>query len=320
MIELLRKKEANMNQVKPLKAKYDQLGILSLFLGLYLFVTFQTRDLQSQEIQSLVVLNSPVIDLTDSLSQSSIQEISNKILTLQKEKGSQIQVLIIPTTQPEEIEQYSIRIAEASKIGRKGVDDGVILLVAKNDRRLRIEVGYGLEGVIPDALARRIISEIITPQFKKGNFDQGISEGVDAIANLIRGEELPPPSTTDVFDSDGETRALANLTPFQSFMGVIALIIGFIFILGEKYLYAWLSIAVVFLFAGLFGTYTILGLLGFSVLGSLFAVVLLAAVIHGNSSSGSSGGGWSSSGGSSSGGGWSGGGGSFGGGGSSGSW
>ncbi|MCG9875220.1 MAG: TPM domain-containing protein [Leptospiraceae bacterium] len=308
-----------MNQCKTPKAKYPQLRILNLFLGLFLFVIIQTRVLQSQEIQSLVVLNSPVIDLTNSLSQSYIQEISNKILTLQKEKGSQIQVLIVPTTKPEEIEQYSIRLAEAAKIGRKGVDDGVILLVAKNDRRLRIEVGYGLEGVIPDALARRIISEIITPRFKEGNFDQGISEGVDAIANLIRGEELPPPSTTDVFDSDIESRVLEDLTPFQSFLGVIALIIGFIFILGEKYLYAWLSIAVVFLFAGLFGTYTILGLLGFSVLGSLFAVVLLAAIIHGNSSGGG-GGGWSSSGGSSSGGGWSGGGGSFGGGGSSGSW
>ncbi|MCB1314503.1 MAG: TPM domain-containing protein, partial [Leptospiraceae bacterium] len=99
----------------------------------------------------------------------------------------------IPTTGAEAIEQYSIRLAEEWKIGRDGVDDGVILLVAKEDRKLRIEVGYGLEGAIPDAGANRIIDEFIVPEFKRGNFYDGIAAGVDALAILIRGEDLPPP-------------------------------------------------------------------------------------------------------------------------------
>src|ERR1019366_3413833 len=98
---------------------------------------------------------------------------------LETRKGSQVAVLIVPTTEPESIEQYSIRVAEAWKIGRKKIDDGALLLVAKNDRKLRIEVGYGLEGALNDATAKRIIDEIITPRFRSGDFAGGISAGVD---------------------------------------------------------------------------------------------------------------------------------------------
>ena len=101
--------------------------------------------------------------------------------TFEARKGSQIAVLIVPTTAPEAIEQYSIRVAEAWKIGRKKVDDGAILLVAKDDHKLRIEVGYGLEGALTDVAARRIIDEIITPKFRSGDFAGGISAGVDRI-------------------------------------------------------------------------------------------------------------------------------------------
>ncbi len=102
-------------------------------------------------------------------------------------------MLIVPTTQPEDIEQFGIRVAEAWKLGRKGVDDGAILIVAKNDRRVRIEVGYGLEGALPDAIASRIVAETITPHFKLGDFDGGVEAGVDQMISVVNGEPLPEP-------------------------------------------------------------------------------------------------------------------------------
>jgi len=141
-------------------------------------------------------LTRPVTDLTGTLSKEEIASLETAILSLQKEKGSQIAVLIIASTAPEVIEQFGIRLAESWKIGRAKVDDGVILIVAKDDRAMRIEVGYGLEGAIPDAIAKRIIEERIIPQFRAGNFFSGIEEGVNALAAIIRGEELPPPAET----------------------------------------------------------------------------------------------------------------------------
>ncbi len=108
-------------------------------------------------------LTARVIDLTGTLSGGAVNRIETKLASLEQKKGSQIAVLIVPTTQPEEIEQYGIRVADQWKLGRKGVDDGAILLVAKNDRRARIEVGYGLEGAMPDAIAKRIIDETDRP-------------------------------------------------------------------------------------------------------------------------------------------------------------
>jgi uncharacterized protein len=99
----------------------------------------------------------------------------------------------VPSTAPEEIEQYGIRVADAWKLGRKGVDDGVILIVAKNDRRARIEVGRGLEGALPDAIASRIIAETVTPHFKLGDFDGGVEAGVDQMISVVNGEPLPAP-------------------------------------------------------------------------------------------------------------------------------
>ena len=102
-------------------------------------------------------------------------------------------MLIVPTTDGEAIEQFSLRVAEAWKIGRKKIDDGAMLVVAKNDRQLRIEVGYGLEGALTDATAKRIIDEDITPKFKSGDFAGGISAGVDRMIRVIDGEKLPAP-------------------------------------------------------------------------------------------------------------------------------
>lgn len=135
------------------------------------------------------------MDLTGTLSGGAVNRIEGKLAQLEAKKGSQIAVLIVPTTQPEDIEQYGIRVAEQWKLGRKGVDDGAILLVAKDDRRVRIEVGYGLEGALPDAIANRIIDETVTPHFKAGDFDGGVEAGVDQMISVVNGEPLPEPDT-----------------------------------------------------------------------------------------------------------------------------
>jgi uncharacterized protein len=138
-------------------------------------------------------LTSRVTDLTGTLSGEAITRIEAKLANLEAKKGSQVAVLIVPTTQPEEIEQFGIRVEDAWKLGRKGVDDGAYLIVAKNDRRVRIEVGYGLEGALPDAIANRIITETITPHFKSGDYDGGVEAGVDQLISVINGEPLPEP-------------------------------------------------------------------------------------------------------------------------------
>ena len=109
-------------------------------------------------------------------------------------KGAQVAVLIVATTEDEPIEGYALRVAEAWKLGRKGIDDGALLVVAKDDRPLRIEVGYGLEGALPDAIAKRIIAETIVPHFKLGNFFAGVNAGVERILGVVSGEALPPPA------------------------------------------------------------------------------------------------------------------------------
>jgi uncharacterized protein len=138
-------------------------------------------------------LTGRVTDLTGTLSGGAVTRIEAKLADLEAKKGSQIAVLIVPTTQPEEIEQFGIRVEDTWKLGRKGVDDGAILIVAKNDRRTRIEVGRGLEGALPDAIASRVIAETITPHFKQGDFDGGVEAGVDQMISVVNGEPLPEP-------------------------------------------------------------------------------------------------------------------------------
>src|SRR3989338_635957 len=138
-------------------------------------------------------LSARVTDLTATLDAQQKQALESRLAAFEAKKGAQLAVLFVPTTQPETIEQYALRVAEVWKLGRKGVDDGALLLVAKDDRAMRIEVGYGLEGVIPDAVAKRVISEIITPYFKQGDFYGGIQAGVTRLVRLVEGEPLPPP-------------------------------------------------------------------------------------------------------------------------------
>jgi uncharacterized protein len=138
-------------------------------------------------------LTGRVVDLTGTLASGDIAALTQTLKSLELRKGSQVAVLIVPTTEPETIEQYSIRVAEVWKIGRKKIDDGALMVIAKNDRHLRIEVGYGLEGALTDVTAKRIIDEVITPKFKAGDFAGGITAGVDRIIRVIDGETLPAP-------------------------------------------------------------------------------------------------------------------------------
>src|ERR1044072_3471463 len=158
-------------------------------------------------------LTGRVIDKTGTLGSSDIASLDKTLRDFEARKGSQIAVLIVPTTQPETIEQYSIRVAEAWKIGRKKIDDGAILVVAKDDRKLRIEVGYGLEGGVTDATAKRIIDEGITPKFRSGDFAGGIADGVGRILRVIDGEPLPAPAKPQ----QGTTGLFGDIDPFNPF-------------------------------------------------------------------------------------------------------
>lgn len=139
-------------------------------------------------------LTGHVVDQTRTLTAEQKQAIEQTLIAFEARKGSQLAVLLVPTTQPETIEQYALRVAERWQIGRKKIDDGAILLVAKNDRSVRIEVGYGLEGALNDATSKRIIEEVITPRFRQQDFAGGISEGVQRMVRVIDGEPLPAPS------------------------------------------------------------------------------------------------------------------------------
>src|SRR6202045_1595796 len=155
-------------------------------------------------------LSGRVVDQTGTLSSADINSLTQTLKALELRKGSQVAVLIVPTTQPETIEQYSIRVAEAWKIGRKKIDDGALLVVAKNDHKLRIEVGYGLEGALTDVTARRIIDEIITPKFKSGDFAGGISVGIDRIIGVADGKPLPAPEPPQSSGGPGRIDMLFN--------------------------------------------------------------------------------------------------------------
>jgi uncharacterized protein len=276
----------------------------------------------AQPLAAIPPLTSPVTDVTGTLTTDQVASLDAKLRAFQQSKGSQVAVLVVPTTQPEEIEQYAIRVAEQWKLGRKKVDDGAIVVVALNDRKVRIEVGYGLEGALPDATANRIIQDDILPPFRRGDYFGGIGTGVDRILRVIEGEPLPEPELSP--PSKG-VPGLFNLLPV---LFIFALVGGSILrrIFGRV--------------AGALATGGVIGLLTWLLVGIL-GMALIAAVIAfvfsiGGGSGGPGGSGWYSrrggtgypggfggggfGGGFGGGGGFSGGGGGFGGGGASGGW
>lgn len=253
-------------------------------------------------------LKARVTDLTGTLAADAKSAMEAKLETFEREKGSQVAVLMVPTTQPETIEQYSIRVADAWKLGRKDADDGVLLLIALDDHALRIEVGQGLEGAIPDAIAKRIIEETIVPAFRQNHFAGGIDAGLDQIMGAIRGEPLPPPRPQSTYSRGGSSSP--DLTPLL----ILPLGLGmFVRLMLGRVLGAGLGGAGAFVLGFiLFGTAMAGGIAALIV----FLIVLFASDRGGGGFTSSSGGG----GGFGSGGGFSGGGGGFSGGGASGRW
>ena len=251
-------------------------------------------------------LKARVTDLTATLSPQQQATLEQTLAAFEARKGSQIAVLLVPTTQPETVEQYAVRVEETWKLGRKGIDDGVLLVIAKNDRKLRIEVGYGLEGALNDATAKRIIEEEITPRFKQGDFYGGTSAGVGRIIKVIDGEPLPPPKSREPLGGGLDFNSLL-------FIGfILVFVVGNILraIFGR-----FLGAGMVAAIAG-FIAWTIGGAL---LIGIVVAIIAFIISLFG----GTRGGRWSSGGfggGGFRGGGFSGGGGSSGGGGAGGSW
>ena len=259
-------------------------------------------------------LTGRVVDQTATLTREQQATLEQTLQAFEARKGSQIAVLIVPTSAPETVEQYALRVVDQWKLGRKKVDDGALLVVAKNDRTLRIEVGYGLEGALTDATSQRIISETITPRVKEGDFYGGISAGVDQMIRVVDGEPLPAPSG----------KAAGSMVGIQQYVPVILILVlvaGGLFraVLGRfpGALATGGAVAVVaWLLAGAVSTALVAGVIAllFTLLGGGMAGM---GVGHrgGFGTGGFAGGGFGGGGG-----GFGGGGGGFGGGGSSGRW
>ena len=175
--------------------------MLRALLALLLCVTCATAA--AQQDAAIPPLDSPVVDTTGTLTAAQKQQLVRQALALQQRKGAQLQVLMVPTTQPETIEQYTVRAFEQYKLGRQKVDDGVLVVVAKDDRRVRIEPGYGLEGAIPDAIANRIIQEYMVPKFRADDYGGGLIDATAALVKLIDGEPLPEPMADNAPRRDG---------------------------------------------------------------------------------------------------------------------
>ena len=155
--------------------------------------------------QAVPALSAHVVDTSGTLAAAQRDALEAKLSEFEKASGSQVVVLLVPSTQPEDIASYANRVANTWKIGRKAIGDGLLLIVAVQDRKLRIEVAKSLEGAIPDLAAKQIIDQAITPRFKQGDYAGGIDAGLTRIMGLIRGEALPEPaqgSTTDAGNFD----------------------------------------------------------------------------------------------------------------------
>ena len=279
-------------------------GLLLCLLGLG-----WAGPLAAQQLAPIPPLDSPVVDTTGTLDAAQKQALEQQALALQQRKGSQLQVLIVPTTQPEDIAQYATRVFDQWAIGRKGVDDGVLLVVARDDRRVRIEPGYGLEGAIPDAIANRVIQEYLVPHFRQNDYAGGISAATGVLVGLIDGEALPAPVASNRNGGDGGDGVF-----------FMALLIGLFASAIIRMLLSRRSRPVRGLVAGIVAG--VAGLLLVSMVGGGIAALVAFFLSFGNPSRGgfARGGGWGGGGGGFGGGGWSGGGGRSGGGGASGSW
>lgn len=268
----------------------------------------------AEALAPIPALDAPVVDTTGTLSAADVSRLQAQALDLQRRKGSQLQILIVPTTAPESIEQYAQRVFDQWKLGRQGVDDGVLLLVAKDDHQARIQTGYGLEGAIPDITAGRVIQEYLVPEFRAGDFAGGLDDATAQLVRLIDGEALPAPMAPSAQGGKGGDKLFLLvflLFFFRGLFGWLPTPVRMALFAGGAGLVAWMVTHAV--------PWTGLAALVGLVIGALGASTGRYARDSGwggwGGGGGSSGGGWSGGGG-----GWSGGGGSSGGGGASGSW
>lgn len=197
--------------------------VLRAMLALAFVLTGALALAAAGDLQPIPPLQARVTDLTGTLDAAQKQALEQQLAALEKTRGAQIAVLMVPTTAPEDIAQYAIRVFDAWQLGRRGIDDGALLVVAKDDRRVRIEVARGLEGAIPDAAAMRIIREYITPRFRAGDYYGGIHDAVGALVKLVDGEALPPPLAEDRDTGRGGDRL---------FLGAMAAWIAALFLRG----------------------------------------------------------------------------------------
>ncbi|PJK08415.1 dehydrogenase [Lysobacteraceae bacterium NML95-0200] len=315
-------------------AGYRQYGLSALLCLAALVLPWRAW---AQQPAIIPALDSPVVDTTATLDSQTRAQLEQQAVQLRASKGSQLQILMVPSTAPEDIAQYSQRVFDAWKLGRDGVDDGVLLVVAKDDRRVRIQTGYGLEGAIPDAIASRVIQEYMVPRFRQNDYAGGIVDASAQLVRLIEGESLPEPVAAHkvrserrrLFDGGpGVMIVSLAISPILSVLLLLCLGLGKkpLLLDVDKKSRRWF----ILFNGGIAGGLTLL-------LSGSWLMAFMAAVIGfwfangkggggrgyaGGSGRSSSGGGWSSgsSRSSSSGGGWSGGGGRSGGGGASGSW
>src|SRR5882672_4900474 len=162
--------------------------VLSLLLSIVALAAL------AQEPIPVPKLTARVVDQTGTLSATERASLEAKLAAFEKAHGSQVAVLLVPTLGPETIEDFAGRVTDAWKLGRKGVDDGVLFVVAKQERKMRIHTGRGVQGTLTDALSRRIVADVVAPRFRGGDFAGGIDAGVDAIVKAIEGEALPLPA------------------------------------------------------------------------------------------------------------------------------
>ncbi|MBP7737481.1 MAG: TPM domain-containing protein [Spirochaetes bacterium] len=254
------------------------------------------------------VLKARVNDYANMLSHATVSSLEEKLADFERKESTQIAVLTIPSLQGEVIEEFSMKVAEKWKIGQKKLDNGVILLIAKEDRKLRIEVGYGLEGKLTDLRAGRIIDRIITPSFKAGDYDKGVTDGVNAIMETVRGEYSAVDARAAEKEGSDPSSMITPMIFVLFFIGIIGKIkrilggiAGAVIIPIVALVVYGLKLFILFLVPGGF----LIGL----IMPSVMTLMMMMGFGGGGRSGGGSGGG-----------GFSGGGGSFGGGGASGGW
>ncbi|MFM9914785.1 MAG: TPM domain-containing protein [Rhizobacter sp.] len=278
---------------------------------------------RAQDVLPVPPLAAQVIDQTRTLDETQRATLAAKLAAIEQQTGTQIVVLLVPSTLPEDIAAYSQRVADTWKVGRRGIGDGLVIIVAKNDRRVRIEVAKALEGAVPDLAAKRVIDAQITPAFRAGDYAGGLNAAIDQLAARIRGEALPAPQQPEARGSGG--RGGLNLDALAIFFFVVVPMVGALL---SKLLGRRLGSLATGGVAGAVGWWLTTSLLiagGAGVVALVMVGIFGIGSTRGGRGSGGppiiwgGGGGWG--GGSSGGGGFSsGGGGDFGGGGSSGNW